>query len=319
MDVWSFGVMLLEVTSGNLFSWLSPLNKIAFQAGRQEAPVALSRKALPSDDLWFDGLWQLLEQLLHPAPDRRPSMDLVLLSDFFTSDRFALDKNSTPIDRKFRTLNSHLDALRRSSGRLPAHTIAVRSEQTALEDMLQAFAQEELPICKAFIISWGPTSLRKPLQEVMDLALLQLSNGSGLFQQCDEAVKLHRTYLPPVWKENNQHPVSAHTRLLKQYKACGRILAKCLLEGIHVPVSFSAALHCMLVGDELLSSSADECIAMLADFDPEEAQRLRQVLAVHHGNGNELMLSVGSILGTSEATLVTDATKEGVVCCKVRA
>ncbi len=182
--------MLLEVTSGNLFSWLSPLNKIAFQAGRQEAPVALSRKALPSDDLWFDGLWQLLEQLLHPAPDRRPSMDLV--------DRFALDKNSTPIDRKFRTLNSHLDALRRSSGRLPAHTIAVRSEQTALEDMLQAFAQEELPICKAFIISCGPTSLRKPLQEVMDLALLQLSNGSGLFQQCDEAVKLHRTYLPPV-------------------------------------------------------------------------------------------------------------------------
>ena len=106
---------------------------------------------------------------------------------------------------------------------------------------------------------------------------------------------------------------------MKQYKACGRILAKCLLEGIHVPVSFSAALHCMLVGDELLSSSADECIAMLADFDPEEAQRLRQVLAVHHGNGNELMLSVGSILGTSEATLVTDATKEGVVCCKVRA
>ena len=190
--------MLLEVTSGNLFSWLSPLNKIAFQAGRQEAPVALSRKALPSDDLWFDGLWQLLEQLLHPAPDRRPSMDLFLLSDFFTSDRFALDKNSTPIDRKFRTLNSHLDALRRSSGRLPAHTIAVRSEQTALEDMLQAFAQEELPICKAFIISCGPTSLRKPLQEVMDLALLQLSNGSGLFQQCDEAVKLHRTYLPPV-------------------------------------------------------------------------------------------------------------------------
>ena len=78
-------------------------------------------------------------------------------------------------------------------------------------------------------------------------------------------------YLPPVWKHNNQHPASVHKRLLKQYKACGRILAKCLLEGIHIPVSFSAALHCMLVGDELLSSSADECIAMLADFDPEEA------------------------------------------------
>ncbi len=75
----------------------------------------------------------------------------------------------------------------------------------------------------------------------------------------------------------------------------------------------------MLVGGQLLSSSADECIAMLADFDPEEAQRLRQVLAVHHGDGNELMLSVGSILGTPEATLVTDATKEGIVCRKVRA
>ncbi len=58
---------------------------------------------------------------------------------------------------------------------------------------------------------------------------------------------------------------------------------------------------------------------MMADFDPEEAQRLRQVLAVHHGDGSELMLSVGSILGTPEATLVADATKEGDVCRKVRA
>lgn len=89
------------------------------------------------------------------------------------------------------------------------------------------------------------------------------------------------------------------------------------MEGIHVPISFSAALHSVLVHDETLSTNSDECIATRAHFDPDEAQRLRQVLAAHHGDGSELMLTVGSMLSNDNETMVTDANKEETICQKV--
>ena len=312
MDAWSFGVMLLELTAGKLFSWVAPLNQVAFQAGRLDAAVQLSKEQLPAGDAWFDGVWQLVVQLLDTSPDKRPSMDAVLVSDFFTSDKYAPDTSSTPVDRKFRMLNSHLDALRHSSSRLPAHFINVQSEQTVLADMLAAFSNEAVPLNKVFYINWGPNRVRKPLQEVMDIFLVQLGadqSPKALFQQCDNPRRLWRSFLPPAqaFDSSRQQP----------YQAIGRILAKCLLEGIHIPITFSAALHCMLVGDERLSSNLDECIAMMADFDPDEAQRLRQVLAAHHGGGDQLMLSVGSMLGSEDERMVTDASKEEIVCQKV--
>ncbi|KAL0021165.1 hypothetical protein WJX77_006793 [Trebouxia sp. C0004] len=96
------------------------------------------------------------------------------------------------------------------------------------------------------------------------------------------------------------------------------MLVKCLLEGIHVPLFLSAAMHCMLVHHETLSSHADTCIAMLASYDPAEAQRLRQLLAADHGDGDELMMSVGFVMGTDDDGMVTDANKDDVVCRKVR-
>jgi len=61
------------------------------------------------------------------------------------------------------------------------------------------------------------------------------------------------------------------------------------------------------------------CITMLASYDPAEAQRLRQLLAADYGNGNELMMSVGSVMGTDDESMVTDANKNDVVCHKVHA
>ena len=147
----------------------------------------------------------------------------------------------------------------------------------------------------------------------MDMFVVQLKNDlspTALFQQCDQPVQLLRSYLPPSQEQLSQTQ-------LQQYQACGRILAKCLLEGIHVPITFSAALHCMLVNQPGLSSHADECLAMLADFDPEEAQRLRQTLAARHGDGTELLLTVGGVMGTDDDTMLTDANKEEIACYKV--
>ena len=303
--------MLLEVVSGKLFSWVG--GQVAHQPARLQRPLTLSRKDLPTNDVWFNGAWHLVEQLLSRDPKSRPSMDAVLLSPFFTSDRFAAGTSTTNLDLKFRSLSTQLNSIRQSVGRTPAHTIKIGSEQTVMADMLRIFADSSLPLQKAFSILWGPRDIRKPLQEIMDMFLVQLKNDplpTALFQQCDQPAQLLRNYLPPI----QQHLSDATEQ---QYMACGRILAKCLLEGIHVPITFCQALHCMLVTNPGLSNHVDECCAMLADFDPEEAQRLRQMLAARHGDGTELLLTVGNVMGNDDETMLTDGNKEDVACWKV--
>ena len=309
VDVWSFGIMLLELVSGKQFAWVG--DKLAYQLSRLERAQTLTRDDLPSDDVWFNGAWDLIEQLLTKEPGSRPSMDSVLLSPFFTSDRFAATAGS--LDRKFRVLTGHLNSIRQGANRNPAHLIRVHSEQTVMPDMLRAFAGDNLPLHKVFHVQWGPNGVRKPLQEVIDVFLTQLrgdTSPTALFQQCDQSGQLLRSYLPPA-----QQQLSEIT--LQHYRACGRILAKCLLEGIHVPITFSPALHNILVNNPGLSCHADECIVMVAAFDPEEALRLRQMLAARHGDGTELLMTVGSVLCNDDETSVTDDNKEDIACRKV--
>lgn len=56
---------------------------------------------------------------------------------------------------------------------------------------------------------------------------------------------------------------------------------------------------------------------MLASYNPAEAQRLRQLLAADHGDGDVLMMSVGAVLGVDDDSMVTDTNKSDVVCRKV--
>ena len=126
--------------------------------------------------------------------------------------------------------------------------------------MLASFSATDLALPKAFSVSWGASGVRKPLQEAMDVVFSELSHQQGaaaLFQQCDEPVQVFRTYLPPA-------ATNLSAEQTQQYVAFGRMLVKCLLEGIHVPLNLSAAMHCMLVHNETLSSHADICITMLA-------------------------------------------------------
>ena len=303
--------MLLEVVSGKLFAWMG--NNIAHQPSRMDGAQTLQRNHVPTDDIWFNGAWDLIQQLLSTEPGDRPSMDCVLLSPFFTSDRFAATAGTANLDWKFRILSTHLSVIRQGSSRTPAYTLHIQSKQTAVAEMLQAFSDKNLPLHKVFQVAWGPNYVRKPLQEVMDMFLMQVKDDmsvTALFQQCDQPAQLLRSYLPPSQQ-------SLPAAKMERYQACGRILAKCLLEGIHVPITFSAALHCMLVNNPGLSSHVDECLAMLAGYDPEEAQRLRQMLAACHGDGTELLLTVGGVMGTNDETMLTDANKEDTACCKV--
>ena len=75
----------------------------------------------------------------------------------------------------------------------------------------------------------------------------------------------------------------------------------------------------MPMGKDAQSSSADACITMMAAFDPAELERMRQVLAAHHGDSNDLLMTVGIILSSADETPLTDANREAVVCRKVQA
>ena len=85
--------MLLEVVSGKLFSWVG--DKVAWQPGRLQRALTLNRAHLPDNDAWFNGAWDLIEELLARDPASRPSMYSVLLSPFFTSDRYAASTGTT--------------------------------------------------------------------------------------------------------------------------------------------------------------------------------------------------------------------------------
>lgn len=170
-----------------------------------------------------------------------------------------------------------------------------------------------MDLTKAMRVIVGPRDAQVSLQEVMDTFFVQLAadqTATALFKQCDDHQPVDRTLLPPL---DRSMPATWQT-----YEAVGRILAKCMLEGIHVPITFCSALHCFLVDQEILSQDSHECIAMMAEFDPDEARRLVQVLSTEFGDGQEIQLIAGSILGNDNDNLVTDANKEGLVCCKVR-
>ena len=85
VDAWSFGIMLLELGAGYLYSWVAPIGKIAFQPGRLDAAVPLSGEALPVNDDRFHALWKVAMQLLDAKPPNRPSVRVALISSPQTS------------------------------------------------------------------------------------------------------------------------------------------------------------------------------------------------------------------------------------------
>lgn len=174
VNTWSFGIMLLELVSGKQYAWVG--NRVAHQPSRLEELQTLSRDHWPSDEAWFNGSWDLIEQLLTTDASSRPSMDNVLLFPFFTSDRFAA--NTDKLDRKFRMLTAHLNSICQSTDRTPVHLIRVQSEQTVMPDMLRIFADKQLPLYKVCHVQWGPNAVRQPLQEILDTFLIQLRDDN---------------------------------------------------------------------------------------------------------------------------------------------
>eukprot|EP00899_Mesostigma_viride_P026981 jgi/Mesvir1/7468/Mv25119-RA.2 len=103
---------------------------------------------------------------------------------------------------------------------------------------------------------------------------------------------------------------------LRDLRAVGRVLAKAVLEFLHVPVRFATALCCFLVGDEQLShATPSRCLELMAEFDPVVAGQMRSVLAIAHGSGQEhgMMASMLTRCAAKNDFAITDANKGAVV------
>ncbi|KAK3285676.1 hypothetical protein CYMTET_6725, partial [Cymbomonas tetramitiformis] len=194
---------------------------------------------------------------------------------------------------------------------------------TAIRDMIDSFEKEHPCMESAFSVNMGTdTSTQRPLAEAVSNFFGACSHtGNLMFEQGSSERQLGLHYLPLP-------DAMLGEKYARDYQAVGRILAKCLLEGIPVPLLFSQAMHSFILGDEELSDDVEECITLVTNFDPLYARELCRTLVHRHATGTVSGLTVGKLARAAEGTevvsglpvtdVVTDTNKAEVVCACVR-
>eukprot|EP00899_Mesostigma_viride_P007935 jgi/Mesvir1/17142/Mv07566-RA.1 len=321
-DLWSLGVMLLEL-AGTRLSWNPTTSRLEDEQGRPINTADL----LVGKSKWHRDLITLADSLLQKDPDARPSADVVLACEFFQQDPSA---SQVQQNRHLLLLTSHLAKLRQSpqgGGRPKTHVMRldVREGPGMVAPVLALFAREAGVKPEETVVG-EHAGVRIPLSEVLhnffEAVVLPAAglfeqgkgdgedaSGSGAASQVREGV----AFLPTVCQARGAKATKTHRQRLR---TVGKILAKAVLQCIHVPVQFGSALFCALVAkDDLTQYSTADCLEMLAEFDPTDARRMRVTLAMKHGDG-ESGITLGALMGDAGAdeTLMTDANKDLLVC-----
>eukprot|EP00899_Mesostigma_viride_P007931 jgi/Mesvir1/17139/Mv26415-RA.1 len=319
-DLWSLGVMLLEL-AGTRLSWNATTSHLEDEQGRPINTADL----LVGKSKWHHDLITLADSLLQKDPDARPSAEAVLASELFQQDPSA---SQVQQNRHMLLLTSHLAKLRQSpqgGGRPKIHVMRldVREGPGMVAPVLALFAREDVKPEETVVGEHA--GMRIPLSEVLhNFFEAVVLPAAGLFEQgkgdgedasesgAASQVREGVAFLPRVCQARVAKAVETHRQRLR---TVGKILAKAVLQCIHVPVQFCSALFCALVAkDDLTQYSTADCLEMLAEFDPTDARRMRVTLAMKHGDG-ESGITLGALMGDAGAdeTLMTDANKELLV------
>eukprot|EP00899_Mesostigma_viride_P022591 jgi/Mesvir1/3516/Mv25303-RA.2 len=318
-DLWSLGVMLMEL-AGTRLSWNLTTSRLEDEQGHPVNPADL----LVGKSKWHRDLITLADSMLQRDPEARPSADAVLAGEFFQQDPSV---SQVQQNRHLLLLTSHLAKLRQNpqgGGQSKTHVMKLDTcqGQGLVLRVLAYFGQEGT---KPEEIAVGEhAGVRIPLSEVLhNFFQAVVLPTAGLFEQgkgdgeggsgpgAAAQVREGVAFLPAVCDAGNEEVKKCHHRL----RTVGKVLAKAVLQCIHVPVQFCSALFCALVGkDDLTQYSTADCLEMLAEFDPTDARRMRITLAMKHGDG-ESGITLGALMGDASAdeTLMTDANKDLLV------
>eukprot|EP00899_Mesostigma_viride_P019108 jgi/Mesvir1/27199/Mv07045-RA.2 len=323
-DMWSLGVMLLEIQTGSLPLWNVVAGRLEDAQGRPVAVDASSTGGPSQGDPWTIALRGVASSLLQVDPAGRPSAEDALSDPhgFLARD---LTQVAVEQQRRMHALSSFLESLRRCPVRVAgrAHLLKVTdlaNRPQLVQEVLEAFQADGLDLRVVFSVECG--GIRVPLSEVLDRFFQAMVLPEvGLFEQGREG---REDVLPPsqlqegvafLPKKAPQH-AQANEQHMKKLRAMGKALAKAILECLHVPVMFATALCCFLVGDEQLAdATSSRCLELMAEFDPVVAGQMRVMLAITHGSGQEhaMMASMLTRCAAKDDFAITDANKGAVV------
>ncbi|KAK3264080.1 hypothetical protein CYMTET_27158 [Cymbomonas tetramitiformis] len=199
------------------------------------------------------------------------------------------------MEQKFRVAHAVLRRFRAARSHEPPQVLHVASDETVLSDVLTLFRTSDgSSLRQPLVAEFGAARVSRPLSSVFYTFFQRLKLPStGLFDKAEE---------------------------LDSYEAIGRVLAKCVLEGISVPMDFSAALPYFLTGNEMLSDNTNELFRLYSAFDPTWASTALAVFGMTHGDGRMQQMPAHAITQNSleDDEVLLDRTKELAVSELVR-
>ena len=117
--------------------------------------------------------------------------------------------------------------------------------------------------------------------------------------------------------ENHRSLVPSGVKNIHYFTALGRIMAKCLVEGVRIPLALnSMCLDVMMHPSMTRSSNVDALLAGLEETSVEEATLYRNILRTRQSKA-PFPMEIGQLLGTSSEQFVTDANKVSVVSAAI--
>jgi hypothetical protein len=314
-DVWALGIMALEVATGKLHAWTGRRLE-AVGAPEQGAFVAPQSGGPALQDL----VSLALACLAHEAA-ARPSADECLLHAFFCASE-AAPSDAAGLGRDGAALAAKLAAL----------SMAARAGGAPWPLRLPALADDAAPDVS---VSWAAAfldavasaprdALRRPWEATLGGARAPLSAAARSFWRAAPLLKplLARSGpgadLPWLPAEDSTDGIADEPLRLRRTAALGRVLGKCLLEGLHVGLELAPTAYAALLGIESAAlATPGGALAHAAAWDEALAASHRATLARRLGSG-DAMLTVDTFLNNGDETPLCDAAKAGVVCAAVR-
>ena len=316
-DIWSLGVMALELATGKLFTWNGRRLEIPGEP-EQGAP-----SLPPGAGAALHSLSELAFGCLKEVAEERPSADEALLFPFFSAAEASSSDAHGAGSAHGAAFGAKLAALTAAAARggagepcllvvppLPPAEAGDAARASWAAAFLDAVAA--VPT-SALARPWRPQAgtARAPLSAAMRAFWSGVPHIRGLLVQCDaaDAQAAPRLDLPFHVRPDDMLWAAPEPRL----QALGRVLGKCTQEGLSVDIELTTVAYAAALGTEGAAlADPGAALSLLGAYDDGSARSHARLLASRLGSGSDL-LTGDMFAGKQSASAVSDATKRAVV------